>query len=82
MLGLCVDDLLCDASLPLVQLLTDAGNDTQAILQGVGALLTNKLSGHKQLSDQTGCSFIVIFFTFPLLEEHLECKMEMKNDDP
>lgn len=68
MLGLCVDDLLCDASLPLVQLLTDAGNDTQAILQGVGALLTNKLSGHSYPIRQ-----VVIFFTFPLLDQHLEC---------
>lgn len=43
-LGLSKDDLLGDATLSLVQLLTDAGNDTQTVLQSVGCLLANQLS--------------------------------------
>lgn len=47
-LGLSVDDLIGDAALPLVQLLTDAGDDTETILQSVGCLLTNELTQHTQ----------------------------------
>lgn len=43
-LGLSKDNLLRDATLSLVQLLTNAGNDTQTVLQSVGCLLTNQLS--------------------------------------
>ena len=43
-LSLSKDDLLGDAALPLVQLLADAGNDTETILQGVSCLLTNELT--------------------------------------
>lgn len=46
-LGLSKDNLLCDAALSLVQLLTDAGNDAQAVLQSVGCLLTNELTPYK-----------------------------------
>ena len=42
-LGLSEDDLLGDAALPLVQLLTDAGDHTETTLQSVGGLLTNEL---------------------------------------
>lgn len=47
-LGLIEDDLLGDAALPLVQLLTDAGDDTETGLQSVGCLLTNELMRHKR----------------------------------
>lgn len=43
-LGLSKDNLLRDATLSLVQLLTNAGDDTQTALQSVGRLLTNQLS--------------------------------------
>ena len=42
-LGLSEDDLLGDAALSLVQLLTDAGDHTQAVLQSMSGLLTNEL---------------------------------------
>lgn len=43
-LGLSKDDLLGDAALPLVQLLANAGDDTETTLQSVGCLLTNELT--------------------------------------
>lgn len=46
-LGLSKDNLLCDAALSLVQLLANAGDDAQAVLQSVGRLLTNELTPHK-----------------------------------
>lgn len=42
-LGLSKDNLLCDAALPLVQLLTNAGDDAETVLQSVGCLLANEL---------------------------------------
>lgn len=42
-LGLGKDNLLCDASFPLIQLLTDASNHSQTTLQGMGNLLANQL---------------------------------------
>ena len=42
-LGLGVHHLLCGSSLPLLQLLSDAGDHPQVTLQGVGHLLTNQL---------------------------------------
>lgn len=54
-LGLSKDDLLGDAALPLVQLLTNAGDDTKTALQSVGRLLTNELTRHThtQISNHT-----------------------------
>lgn len=46
-LGLSKDNLLCDAALPLVQLLTNAGDDTQTVLKSVGCLLTNELKPYQ-----------------------------------
>lgn len=43
-LGLSKDNLLCDATLSLIQLLTNAGDDAQTVLQSVSCLLTNQLS--------------------------------------
>lgn len=51
-LGLSKDNLLRDATLSLVQLLTNAGNDTQTALQSVGRLLTNQLSAWKHWTNQ------------------------------
>ena len=51
--GLSEHNLLCDASLPLVQLLTNAGDHTQAILQSVGRFLANELSQHTRKSFTT-----------------------------
>lgn len=48
-LGLGEDDLLCDACLPLIQLLTNAGNHTKTALQRVSCLLTNQLIKHRQM---------------------------------
>lgn len=45
-LGLSKDNLLGDAALPLVQLLTNAGDDTKTALKSVGRLLTNELTRH------------------------------------
>lgn len=42
--GLSEHDLLGDASLPLVQFLTDAGDHAQTVLQSVGRLLSNQLN--------------------------------------
>lgn len=47
-LGLSKDHLLRDATLSLVQLLANAGNDAQTGLQSVGCLLTNQLSPWKK----------------------------------
>lgn len=46
--GLSVDDLLCDAGLSFVQLLTNAGDHTETVLQSVCGLLTNELTQEKQ----------------------------------
>lgn len=42
------DDLLGDAALPLVQLLTNAGDDAEPVLQSVGRLLADELISHMQ----------------------------------
>lgn len=39
------DNLLCDASLSLIQLLANAGDHSETILQGMSHLLANQLSG-------------------------------------
>lgn len=40
------DNLLGDAALPFIQLLTNASNDTEAALQSVGCLLADELIAH------------------------------------
>lgn len=46
-LGLCIDNFLCDSGLPLIQLLTNAGDHTQTALKSMSDLLSNQLSGKK-----------------------------------
>ena len=54
--GLSKHNLLCDASLPLIQLFPDAGNHTQAVLQSVGCLLANELSPN---GGKLGCKRVI-----------------------
>ncbi len=44
-LGLCKNNFLCDSGLPLIQLLTNAGDHTQTVLKSMSDLLSNQLSG-------------------------------------
>lgn len=44
-LGLCKNHFLCDSGLPLIQLLTNAGDHTQTVLKSMSDLLPNQLSG-------------------------------------
>lgn len=48
--GLCKNNFLSDSSLPLIQLLTDAGNHTQTTLKSMSNLLTNELTGKTNTS--------------------------------
>lgn len=68
-LGLSKDNLLCDAALSLVQLLTDAGNDTQTVLQSVGCLLPNELTPQKIASQSWARLF------FPLTKHMLHTQI-------
>lgn len=50
-LGLSKDNLLCDAALPLVQLLANTGDDAETVLQSVGCLLANELKRYRKTSN-------------------------------
>jgi len=55
--GLSKHHFLCDASLPLIQLLTNAGNHTKTVLQSMSRLLTNKLT--EKTSPSVTSSFLM-----------------------
>ncbi len=59
-LGLGKNDLVGGAGLSLVQLLSNAGDDTKTTLQSVGCFLTNELT-HTQTANHKVCTERMMF---------------------
>ncbi len=61
-LGLCKNNFLCDSGLPLIQLLTNAGDHTQTVLKSMSDLLSNQLSGKRNPKSEGDQRMHMIFY--------------------